>query len=193
MLAVAGGALGLLLATYGVRLFEAAMADSGKPYWLVFTLDYNVVIYVAAVCIATALVFGLAPALQVTKKDNSITLKENARGVAGSRRMRRWSGALVVIELTLAVTLLAGAGLMIRSFYNHYALNLGFSPDHLVTFGFDLLDHDYRDDDAIRGVRWPIGAAHRRDPGHRKRRRHDRRSAARPDGAHAGDRAATPT
>ena len=64
--------------------------------------------------------------------------------------MRRWSGALVVIELTLAVTLLAGAGLMIRSFYNHYALNLGFSPDHLVTFGFDLLDHDYRDDDAIR-------------------------------------------
>ena len=70
MLAGAGGALGLLLATYGVRLFETAMADSGKPYWrLVFTVDYNVVIYVAAVCIATALVFGLAPALQVTKKN----------------------------------------------------------------------------------------------------------------------------
>ena len=150
MLAVAGAGIGLLLATYGVRLFEAAMADSGKPYWLVFTLDYNVVIYVAAVCIATALVFGLAPALQVTTKDNSITLKENARGSGGSRRMRRWSGALVVIELTLAVMLLSGAGLMIRSFYNHYALTLGFSPDHLVTFGFDLLDHNYRDDDAIR-------------------------------------------
>jgi len=150
MLAVAGGALGLLLAGYGVRLFEAAMSDSGKPYWLVFTLDYNVVLYVAAVCIATALVFGLAPALQVTKKDNSNALKETARGFAGSRRMRRWSGALVVIELALSVTLLAGAGLMVRSFYNHYALNLGFSPDHLVTFGFDLLDHDYRDDAAIR-------------------------------------------
>jgi putative ABC transport system permease protein len=150
VLAGAGGALGLLLASYGVRLFETAMADSGKPYWLVFTLNYNVVIYVAAVCIATAVVFGLAPALQVTKKDNSNTLKESARSFAGSRRMRRWSGALVVVELTLAVTLLAGAGLMIRSFYNHYALNLGFSPDHLVTFGFDLLDHDYRDDDSIR-------------------------------------------
>jgi putative ABC transport system permease protein len=150
VLAGAGGALGLLLANYGVRLFETAMADSGKPYWLVFTLDYNVVIYVAAVCIATAVVFGLAPALQVTKKDSSSTLKESARSFAGSRRMRRWSGALVVVELALAVTLLAGAGLMIRSFYNHYALNLGFSPDHLVAFGFDLLDHDYRDDDAIR-------------------------------------------
>ena len=150
VLAVAGGALGLLLASYGVRLFEAAMADSGKPYWLVFTLEYHVVIYVAVVCIATALVFGLAPALQITKKDNGNTLKENARSFAGSRRMRRWSGALVVVELSLAVTLLAGAGLMIRSFYNHYSLNLGFSPDHLVTFGFDLLDHNYRDDDAIR-------------------------------------------
>ena len=150
MLAVAGGGLGLLLASYGVRLFEAAMADSGKPYWLVFTLDYNVVIYVAAVCVATAVVFGLAPALQITKKDNSTTLKENARGFAGSRRIRRWSATLVIVELTLAVTLLAGAGLMIRSFYNHYALDLGFSPDYLVTFGFDLLDHDYRDDDAIR-------------------------------------------
>ena len=150
LLAVAGGALGLLLATYGVHLFESAMADSGKPYWLVFRLDYNVVIYVAAVCIATALVFGLAPALHATKKDNSITMKENTRGSGRSRRMQRWSGALVVIELTLAVTLLTGAGLMIRSFYNHYALNLGFSPDHLVTFGFDLLDHNYRDDDAIR-------------------------------------------
>jgi putative ABC transport system permease protein len=150
VLAGAGGALGLLLASYGVRLFEAAMADSGKPYWLVFTLDDNVVFYVAAVCVATALAFGLAPALQVTKKDGSKTLKENARSFAGSSRIRRWSGALVVVELTLAVTLLAGAGLMIRSFYNHYALNLGFSPDHLVTFGFDLLDHDYKDDDAIR-------------------------------------------
>jgi predicted permease len=150
ILAIAGGALGLLLATYGVRLFEASMADSGKPYWLVFALDYNVVIYVVAVCMATTLAFGLAPALQVTKKDSNIALKENARGSGSSRRMRRWSGALVVVELALAVTLLAGAGLVIRSFYNHYALTLGFSPDHLVTFGFDLLDHNYRDDAAIR-------------------------------------------
>jgi predicted permease len=150
ILAAAGAALGLLLAGYGVRLFEAAMADSGKPYWLVFALDYNVVIYVAAVCIATVLVFGLAPALQVTKKDSSLTLKESARSSGISRRMRRWSGALVVVELTLAVMLLAGAGLMIRSFFNHYALTLGFSPDHLVSFGFDLLDHNYRDADAIR-------------------------------------------
>jgi len=150
ILAGAGGVLGLLLASYGVRLFETAMADSGKPYWLVFTLDYSVVIYVSAVCIATALVFGLAPALQVTKKDNDYALKQNARGFAGSPRMRRWSGALVVIELSLAVILLAGAGLMIRSFYTLYALNLGFSTDHLVMFGFDLLDHDYPDDDAIR-------------------------------------------
>jgi putative ABC transport system permease protein len=150
VLAGAGGALGLLLAHYGVRLFEAAMADSGKPYWLVFTLDNSVVIYVAAVCIATALVFGLAPALQVTRQDTSGSLKESGRSFAGSSRMRRWSGTLVVVELTLAVTLLAGAGLMVRSFYNHYALTLGFSTDHLVTFGFDLLGHDYRDDDAIR-------------------------------------------
>ena len=146
-----GGGLGLLLASAGVSLFEAALQNTpGKPYWLIFAVDYSVVAYVGAICIGTAVLFGLAPALQLSKTASSIALKENTRGSHGSRRTTVWSGALVVTELTLAVVLLVGAGLMARSFVKMYSLNLGFAPDHLVMFGLDLLGNDYESPDARR-------------------------------------------
>ncbi len=139
-LGIAGGILGLLLAVGGVHLFESALKAVDKPYWLVFAVDYNVVGYVAAICIVTAILFGLAPALQLSKTG---ALKEGARGSVGSRSARRVSAVLVVTELTLAVALLAGAGLMTRSFFKLYGLELGFPEDHLVTFGMDLFEKDY--------------------------------------------------
>lgn len=149
LLGLLGGGLGLLLAMAGVPLFEQSLQSSSKPYWLVFAVDYNVIAYVAGICVLTAILFGLAPALQLSRGANS-ALKEGGRGSAGGRKLSRLSGALVVTELTLAVVLLAGAGLLGRSFYNMYMLDLGFSPERLVMFGMDLFGGAYEDTETRR-------------------------------------------
>jgi putative ABC transport system permease protein len=145
VLGVLGGGLGLLLAMAGVPLFEQSLQNTEKPYWLVFAVDYNVIAYVAGVCVLTALLFGLAPALHLSRSAPGAAMKGGGRGSTGGKGLNALSGALVVTELTLAVVLLAGAGLLGRSFYNMYTLDLGFSPDHLVMFGMDLFDGSYED------------------------------------------------
>jgi hypothetical protein len=144
-----GGGLGLLLASVGVPVFQAALPVT-RPYWLVFSVDYSVVGYVATICVVTAVLFGLAPALQLSKTATNGALKENARGSHGSRGNTFLSGSLVVTEITLAVVLLVGAGLLGRSFVNLYSLNLGFAPDHLVMFGMDLIGTRYDSADSKR-------------------------------------------
>jgi predicted permease len=133
-----GGALGLALALVGVRLFDRAVADTGKPYWITFTFDPIVFGFLAAVCVLTGILFGLAPALHVTRTNVHDVLKEGGRGNAGSVRARWLSGTMVVLELALTLVLLVGAGLMIRSFLKLYALDLGIRTEHLMTMQLDL-------------------------------------------------------
>jgi len=133
-----GGALGLGLAIAGVRGLDAAVQDPDKPYWITFTVDYVVIGYVAAICVLTGIVFGLAPALHVSKTDTNNVLKEGGRGTAGSRRVRWLSGTMVVVELALTIVLLAGAGLMIRSFLKLYTLDIGIRTDHLAAMRMQL-------------------------------------------------------
>ena len=85
--------------------------------------------YVAAICVLTAILFGLAPALHVSKTSNHDVLKEGGRGSVGNRRARWFSGSIVVAELALSLVLLAGAGLMIRSFMKLYTLDVGFPTE----------------------------------------------------------------
>ena len=80
----------------GVRLFDAAVADVGKPYWIVFNLDLAVFGYFAVICLATGIVFGLAPALQVSKTNLNELMKEGGRGQSGGARARWLTSALVV-------------------------------------------------------------------------------------------------
>jgi putative ABC transport system permease protein len=139
-----GGLLGLALATYGVRMFDAAVqATEGVPYWLYFTIDYRVLAYVAAIGVATGIIFGLAPALHVSKSNNHEVLKEGGRGTAGNRRARRFSGGMVVAELTLTVVLLCGAGLMIRSFNALYDVDTGINVDGLMRMKLQLPPSNY--------------------------------------------------
>ena len=79
----------LPLAWLGIRAFDAAVQRTGPPYWLVFTMDYRVLVYIAAVCVITGIVFGLAPALHVSRTNNHDVLKDGGRGTAGARRSRR--------------------------------------------------------------------------------------------------------
>jgi putative ABC transport system permease protein len=144
MLACLGGVLGMALATIGVRLFDAAVAGSGKPYWIQFTFDPIVFAYLAAICLATGILFGLAPALQVSKTNVNEILKEGGRSNAGNRRTRWLTSTMVVVELALTIVLLAGAGLMIRSFLKLYSFDLGVDTSRLMTMTTTLPDAKYR-------------------------------------------------
>ena len=133
LLALISGVAGFLLALAGVRWFDRATQDVGKPYWMTFDMDATVFAFMAAICLGTAIVFGLAPALHVSKTDANEILKEGGRGGTAGVRARRWTGALIVTELVLTVVLLAGAGLMMKSFLTLYRLELGLDTSHMLT------------------------------------------------------------
>ena len=133
-----GAAIGLALATWGVGVFDAAVQASGAPYWLRFTIDYRVLGYVAAICVATGVLFGLAPALHVSRENQHETLKDGTRGTTTGRRSGRLGSGLVVAELALTVVLLCGAGLMLRSFVALYAVEPGFSLEGLTRMRMQL-------------------------------------------------------
>lgn len=143
MLAIISGALGLALASVGIRLFDAATQDVGKPYWIQFTMDGTVVAFFAAVCLGTGILFGLAPALHVAKTDVNEVLKEGGRSGAAGIRARRWSGALVIGELALTLALLAGAGFMMRNFLTMYRMDLGIETSRLLTMSLALPERKY--------------------------------------------------
>jgi putative ABC transport system permease protein len=143
LLALIGGVLGLGLAIVGIRLFDAATQDVGKPYWIAFTIDGRVFAYLAAICLGTGVVFGLAPALHVAKTDVNEILKEGGRSGSAGFRVRRWSSALIVAELALTLALLAGAGFMMRNFLTLYRMNLGIETAHLLTMALALPERKY--------------------------------------------------
>ena len=149
-LGVFGGLIGLGLAVIGVRLFDRAVADSGKPYWVIFTFDATVFSFLAVICVLTGVIFGLAPALQVTKTNVNEVLKEGGRGNTGGVRARWLTGSMVVLELALTLVLLVGAGLMIRSFLKLYTIDIGIKTDKLVTMGMNLPGTKYPNAEARR-------------------------------------------
>jgi putative ABC transport system permease protein len=108
--------------------------DIGKPYWMTFTMDGAVVAFLVAICAGTGIVFGLAPALHVSKTDVHEVLKDaGGRSGTSGGRARRWTSALIVLELALTLVLLAGAGFMMRSFLVMYQMNIGVDTSHLLT------------------------------------------------------------
>jgi predicted permease len=135
LIAVIAGALGLVLALGGIRWFDTVTSGDaiGKPYWMVFSLDPVVFGYMAAVCLGTAVMFGLAPALHVSGTDVNEVLKEGTRGGSGGLRTRRWTATLIVAEVALTLVLLSGAGFMMRSFMSLYTLDLGIETAGLMT------------------------------------------------------------
>ena len=137
MLSAAGGAIGGLLAIWGIRAFDAAVTHTGKPEALDFSMDVRALLYLAAITIGTGIVFGLAPALRLSRLDIYSALKDGGRGASGSRG-KYLSGLLVVAEMALAVVLMAGAGLMIRSFLHAYRSDLGIQSAHVLTMRIDL-------------------------------------------------------
>ena len=125
LLAFVAGVVGLLLSIVWIRWFAAEAQNVGVPYWMVFTMDWRTFAFLLVVCLATGLIFGLAPALHASKTNVHEMLKEGGRTGAGGIRARRWSGALIVVQLALTLVLLAGGGLMLRSFLTMYRMDIG--------------------------------------------------------------------
>ena len=113
-LSVLGGALGLVLGVLGVRWFNLATANVGKPYWVQFTMDYTVFGYFAALCILSGLAFGIAPALRASRPDLNQVLQEGARTI-GRHRGGFLAATLVVFQFALTLVLLTGAGVFVHS------------------------------------------------------------------------------
>jgi putative ABC transport system permease protein len=136
-LGLAGGALGVLLAWWGIGLLP--LVDSSRIPRLADTrLDGAMLALTAAVSILTCVLFSLAPALDLSRTRLHETLKEGGRGGAASGRGGRLRSALIVAEIAIALVLAVGAVLMIRTFRNLTAVRPGFNPDHLLTASVDL-------------------------------------------------------
>ena len=144
VLALAGGAAGLLLARWGVTALMA-LAPADLPRLAEVRPDVTTIAFAFVVAVGTAFVFGLVPALQASRVDAGVTMKDEGTRTAGNRSHRRLHQTLVVSELALAQVLLAGAGLLIASFIKVQNVELGFRADQVIAVELTLPGQRARD------------------------------------------------
>jgi putative ABC transport system permease protein len=137
LLAVTGGALGLIVARWGMSLL-LSLVPPDIPLPQQVSIGAVVVLFVGGISIITALLFGLAPALQLSSLPFQQGLQEGGRSATSGRTRQRLRGVLVTIEFAMALVLLVGAGLLIRSFAKLVETNPGFRPDNVLTLSLPL-------------------------------------------------------
>jgi putative ABC transport system permease protein len=142
LLAGLGGALGLLLAVWGLDLLLAAIPIK-LPFWMQFGLDWRVLGFTFGVAVLTGLGFGILPALHASRTNLNETLKEGGRSSAGAGRQRSRS-LMVVAEIALSLVLLVGAGLMMRSFLRLQHVDAGINPAGVMTMRINLPQSKYK-------------------------------------------------
>ena len=135
LLALAGGLVGVLLARWGTGAILAALPDA-LPRSEEIGLDGGVLLFTLGISALTGILFGLAPALRLLRPDLQETLKAGGRGSSGARQ--RTQSVFVAAEIGMALVLLIGAGLMIRSLRALWAVDPGFDPRHAVSFSISL-------------------------------------------------------
>ena len=135
LLALAGGGLGLLLAAWGTKVALQHL-PSGLPRASEVGMDWKVLLFTAGAALLCGILFGLAPALRISKPNLQDTLKEGARGAGGGKH--RAQGTFVVAEMAMALVLLIAAGLMIRSLNALWSVNPGFDAHNVLAFGVSL-------------------------------------------------------
>ena len=139
LLAGGGAAAGLGLATWGIKLLTA-LAPGDLPRITESGINLQVLIFTALVAVFTSVLFGLVPALQAAKPELAAALKEGGRSGTETRTRSRLRSALIVTETALAIILLVGSGLLLRSLLSLGRVDPGFAKDHVITFGLDLPD-----------------------------------------------------
>jgi predicted permease len=142
LLSAVGGIVGLTLAIWGVRIL-VALIPKETPRVEEIRLDYRVVLFTIAVSVLTGVLFGLAPALQASRSDLNETLKQAGRSGGDTPSRQRLRSVLVVSEFALALVLLIGAGLMVKSFRRLQEIDPGFEPTKLLTTRLVLSEAKY--------------------------------------------------
>ena len=144
-----GSAGGLLFAVWGIDLM-ISMIPVQLPFWLRFDLDFRVFLFAVSTGLLSGLLFGLLPALRVSQPNLTEVLKEGGRTSAGGARGQRVRDWLVVAEVAIALILLIGAGLMMRSFVKLQHADLGIDAKNVLTFRVGLPPAQYKDEKVVR-------------------------------------------
>jgi putative ABC transport system permease protein len=149
VLGIAGSALGLLLAIWGIDLVMRAIPVE-LPYWIRFDFDWRVFTFALGLGLGSAVLFGLFPALQASRPQLVDAIKEGGRSGIGGGKGQRVRNGLVIAEVALALVLLVGAGLMLRSFLKLQATDIGIDPSRTLTFRVGLPPTQFKQEDAGR-------------------------------------------
>lgn len=147
ILGIAGGALGLALAKAAMVLILKGLADA-VPRTDEIALDSRVLLFTAGISILAGIVFGLAPALRMLRPRLSETLREGGRGSTGARHYAQ--SVFIVLQVAMALVLLVGAGLMIRSLAALWAIDPGFDPRQVLTFATSVTSDPKATPDMLR-------------------------------------------
>lgn len=132
LLALGGAVAGCLFSYAGIKALTGLIPEGLIPHEAVIRLNFPVLLFSLGIAICTALLFGLAPALQASRKDFVEPLKDAGKGVSGGFRKGKLRNTLVVVEVALSLVLLAGAGLLMRSFVGLQTTDLGIRTDHVL-------------------------------------------------------------
>src|SRR5256714_15684126 len=149
VLRMIGSPLGLLCAVWGVALILTALPNE-VPYWIRFDFDWRVFSFALGIGALSSVLFGLVPALQASSPQLVDALKEGGRTGAGGAKGQRMRNSLVVAEVALALVLLSGAGLMMRSFMFLQKPDIGMDPSRTLTFRVGLPEAQFTDMEVAR-------------------------------------------
>jgi len=150
MLSMIGGALGVLIAFWGIHAITALVSsNSDQPFPFVVAPDWRVLTFTISASVLTGILFGLAPALRSTRLDLTPALKENISavpaGVAPGGRRLHLGGMLVMAQVALSIVVLIGAGLLVRTLQNLRDIDPGFDTQNILLFGIDPALSGYKD------------------------------------------------
>jgi predicted permease len=151
LLSSIGGLLGIAFAFIGTRVLVDLLSGVDLPLAIPFETDVRTLGFMAAISIATGILFGLAPALRATRISTAETLKDAGRGLAGSRA--GMAKSLVGAQVAVSMLLLIGAGLFLRTLYNLKSQDVGYNPDRLLVMRVDPVAAGYRGDDVGRAMK----------------------------------------
>ena len=156
LLALGGAAVGSLLSYGGIKALVTVIPDGAIPHEAVISLNVPVLLFSLGAAILTALLFGLAPALQTVKRNVAEPLKDSGKGVSGGFRRGKLRNALVLVEVALSLVLLTGAGLLMRSFVALMQVDLGLNPDNVLVARLPFPRGQYKTAEAKRQFFRPL-------------------------------------
>jgi putative ABC transport system permease protein len=156
LLAASGAVLGIFIAWGGLKALVTLIPKRIIPAEAVIHLNMPVLLFTLAVAVLTAIVFGLAPALQVVRRDLNDSLRDSGKGTSGGSAHGRLRNAVVVLEVAVSLTLLVGAGLLMRSFVALREVRLGLKPDHIFHARLPLPEDRYKTSAQLSGFFRPL-------------------------------------